>query len=117
VRQLAKEGKPLSSAYLDGFDELAIPDDDGNPPVIHPHSGRLNWPRSVPMRVADWQRARDGSARPMLHSKVLALAVTTYYCYQMFAGAVLKVHPRSADESANWSKAAPDPHQIRRLVE
>jgi hypothetical protein len=45
VRQLASEGKPLSSAYLDGFDELAIPDDDGNPPVIHPHSGRLNRPR------------------------------------------------------------------------
>ena len=108
VRRLATEGRPLSSAYLDGFDELALRDDSGNPPVIHPNSGRLDPVELGPVRVAGWQRARDGSRRPMLHSKVLVLGVTTYYeDDEMFAGDVLKFHPKTTwMGSANWTYAS-----------
>jgi hypothetical protein len=74
---VASEGKPLSSAYLDGFDEIALPDEDGNPPTIHPHHRRFGVGLG-PVRVAGWRRAKDGAARPMLHSKMLVLGVTTY---------------------------------------
>ncbi|MBG6092809.1 hypothetical protein [Actinomadura viridis] len=42
VRQLASNGKALSSANLDGFDEIALSDEDGNPPVIHPYTKRFS---------------------------------------------------------------------------
>ena len=78
VRWLAVEGTSLSSAYLHGFDEIALPDESGNPPIIHPYSGRLDAVELGPVRVAGWRRARDGSARPMLHSKMLVLGMTTW---------------------------------------
>lgn len=108
VQRLAREGKPLSSAYLDGLHELAIPDQNGNPPVIHPYSGRLDPVELGPVRVAGWQKAADGSARPMLHSKVLVLGVTTYYeDDEMWAGDLLKFHPKATwMGSANWTQAA-----------
>jgi hypothetical protein len=108
VQRLARDGTSLSSAYLDGFDDLAPPDENGNPPVIGPYSGRLEHVELGPVRVAGWKRATDGSARPMLHSKVLVLGVTTYYeDDEMFAGDVLKFHPKSTwMGSANWTQAA-----------
>jgi len=72
VRRLASGGNPLSSAYLDGFEEMALPDASGNPPVIHPSSGRLDPVELGPLRVAGWRRATDGTTRPMLHSKMLS---------------------------------------------
>jgi hypothetical protein len=108
LRRLAREGKPLSSAFLDGFGELALPDENGNPPVIHPYSGRLEPVELGPVRVAGWRRARDGSARPMLHAKMVVLGVTTYYeDDEMFAGDVLKFDPKSTwMGSANWTHAS-----------
>ncbi|MPZ26515.1 MAG: hypothetical protein GEV12_08665 [Micromonosporaceae bacterium] len=106
VRRLAAEGRPLSSAYLEGFEELAPSDENGNPVVIHPGS---RFPMAVdlgPVRVAGWQRAPDGSKRPMLHAKMLVLGVTTYYedDDEMFAGDILKFHPKLTwMGSANWS--------------
>ncbi|MEJ3741750.1 hypothetical protein WEI85_00410 [Actinomycetes bacterium KLBMP 9797] len=108
VRRLANEGNPLSSAYLDGFEEMALPDKNGKAPVIHPNSGRLDPVELGPVRVAGWRRASDGTAMPMLHSKLLVLGVTTYYeDDEMFAGDVLKFHPKSTwVGSANWTQAA-----------
>lgn len=108
VRRLANDGKPLSSAYLDGFEETALPDESGNPPVIHPYSGRLDPVELGPVRVAGWLRAKDGATRPMLHAKMLVLGVTTYYeDDEMFAGDILKFHPKSTwMGSANWTQAA-----------
>jgi hypothetical protein len=108
VRQLAAEGKPLSSAYLEGLGEVALPDENGNPPVIHPYSGMPEPVELGPVRVAGWRRAPDGSARPMLHSKVLVLGVTTYYeDDEMFAGDVLTFDPKATwMGSANWTYAA-----------
>jgi hypothetical protein len=107
VRQLADNGKPLSSAYLHGFDEIALPDEDGNPPVIHPDSRRLSV-KLGPVRVAGWRRAEDGTARPMLHSKMLVLGVTTFYeDDEEFAGNILTFHPKSTwMGSANWTRQA-----------
>jgi hypothetical protein len=107
VRQLADDGKPLSSAYLDGFDEIARPDEDGNPPVIHPGSGRFAVELG-PVRVAGWRRAEDGTARPMLHSKMLVLGVTTYYeDDEEFAGDIFTFCPKSTwMGSANWTQQA-----------
>jgi hypothetical protein len=108
VRRLAQHGRPLSSAYLEGFEELAPPDKNGKPVVIHPGS-RL--PMAVdlgPVRVAGWRRAADGSARSMLHAKMLVLGVTTYYeDDEMFADDVLKFDPKVTwMGSANWTQAA-----------
>jgi hypothetical protein len=107
VRQLASKGNALSSAYLDGFDEIALPDEGGNPPVIHPSSGRFSVELG-PVRVAGWRRAKDGAPRPMLHSKMLVLGVTTYYeDDEEFAGDILKFRPKSTwMGSANWTQAA-----------
>lgn len=107
VRQLAARGKPLSSAYLDGFDEIALPDEDGNPPVIDPGTGRFDVDLG-PVRVAGWRRAQDGAPRPMLHSKMLVLGVTTYYeDDEEFAGDILNFRPKSTwIGSANWTQAA-----------
>jgi hypothetical protein len=82
--------------------------DDGNPPVIHPYSGRLDPVELGPAHVAGWQRAKDGSTRPMIHSNVLVLGVTTYYeDDDMFAGNVLKLYPKSTwMESTNGTQAA-----------
>jgi hypothetical protein len=108
VRRLASQGNPLSSAYLDGFEDMALPDENGNPPVIYPNSGPLDPVELGPVRVAGWRRAGDGTPRPMLHSKMLVLGVTTYYeDDEMFAGDVLKFHPKSTwMGSANWTLAA-----------
>jgi len=108
VRRLATRGKPLLSTYLDGFEEVALPDERGKPPVIHPLSSRLEPVELGPIRVAGWRRAIDGTARPMLHAKMLVLGVTTYYeDDEMFAGDVLRFHPKSTwMGSANWTQAA-----------
>jgi hypothetical protein len=108
LRRLAREGNPLSSAFLEGFNYLAVPDETGNAPVIHPYGGRLDPVELGPVRVAGWTRASDGSTRPLLHSKVLVLGVTTYYeDDEMFAGDRLTFHPKSTwMGSANWTQAA-----------
>ncbi|MER6809949.1 hypothetical protein ABT299_11770 [Spirillospora sp. NPDC000708] len=107
VRQLAARGNPLSSAYLDGFDEIALPDEDGNPPVIEPYTRRFDVDLG-PVRVAGWRRAKDGPPRPMLHSKMLVLGVTTYTeDDENFTGDYLRFHPKSTwMGSANWTQAA-----------
>jgi hypothetical protein len=108
VRWLAGEGKAFSSAYLDGFDGIALSVESGNPPIIHPCSGRLDAVELGPVRVAGWRRARGGSVGPMLHSKMLVLGVTTWYeDDELFAGDVLKFDPTSTwMGSANWTHAA-----------
>jgi hypothetical protein len=108
VRSLAERGAPLSTAYLDGFEETAVPDEYGAPPVIHPGSPYPFAMDLGPVRVAGWRKAKDGSRRPMLHSKVLVLGVTTYYeDDEMFAGDVLTLHPTVTwMGSANWTTAA-----------
>lgn len=113
VQLLANAGDALSSAYLDGFTDMAPPDASGNPPIIHPNSGRLEPVELGPVRVAGWRRARDGSARPMLHSKMVVLGVTTFYeDDEMFAGDVLKFDPKLTwMGSANWT------YQARRHIE
>src|SRR5262245_12008294 len=60
VRRLADKGTPLSSAYLAGFDDLSLPDENGNPPVIGPYSGTPEPVELGPVRVAGWKRASDG---------------------------------------------------------
>jgi hypothetical protein len=108
LRRLAAQGRPLSSAYLEGFQELAPPDEHGKPVVIHPGT-RL--PMAVdlgPVRVAGWRPAANGSMLPILHAKMLVLGVTTYYeDDEMFAGDVLKFDPKITwVGSANWTNAA-----------
>jgi hypothetical protein len=108
VRRLASQGRPISSAYLEGFDELATTDEEGNGPVIGPHSG-LPEPMALgPIRVAGWQEAADGSRRPMLHSKLLVVGVTTHYeDDEMFAGDILRFRPVATwMGSANWTHSA-----------
>jgi hypothetical protein len=104
VRKLARHGNPLSGAYLPGFEELALPDANGAAPIITPHSGKLDPVQLGPVRVVGWQQAQ-GEKRPMLHSKLLVLGVTTHYeDDEMFAGDILKFHPKVTwMGSANWS--------------
>jgi hypothetical protein len=108
VRRLARTGNALSSNYLEGFEELALPDPEGNPPVITPFSGRIEPVDLGPVRVAGWQKAKHGTPRPMLHAKILVLGVTTYYEEdEMFAGDILKFHPKATwMGSANWTRSA-----------
>ncbi len=80
---LHQRGSALSSAYLDGFEELALPDSHGLGPVIGPYRTTtgpgLVEPVSLgPVRVAGW-KTNDGRRLPLLHSKMLVLGVTTYY--------------------------------------
>jgi hypothetical protein len=108
VRQLAQYGTGLSTAYLKGFEEVSYSDESGEPPIIAPGSP---YPLSVelgPVRVAGWRKSADGASRPMLHAKVLVLGVTTYYeDDEMFAGDVLRFHPKATwMGSANWTYAA-----------
>jgi hypothetical protein len=73
-------------------------------PLITPHSGKLDPVELGPVRVVGWQRAL-GEKRPMLHSKMLVLGVTTDYADdEMFAGDILTFHPKVTwMGSANWS--------------
>jgi hypothetical protein len=104
VRRLARDGRALSSWYLPGFEELTLPDENGAAPIITPHSGKIEPVELGPVRVVGWQQAL-GEKRPMLHSKMLVLGVTTYYeDDEMFAGDILKFHPKVTwMGSANWS--------------
>lgn len=108
VRRLARDGRPLSSAYLAGFTDTALPDEDGNPPVIHPFSGMPDPVELGPVRVAGHRKARDGSSKPMLHAKMAVLGVTTLYeDDEMFAGDLLRFAPKATwMGSANWTWGA-----------
>lgn len=102
----------LSSAFLDGFEELTSPDSNGHAPVIGPQrtmtSPGLVEPVSLgPVRVAGWT-TKDGRKLPLLHSKMLVLGVTTYYDDdEMFAGDILRFNPLVTwMGSANWTEAS-----------
>jgi hypothetical protein len=109
VELLAQTGVPLSSAYLEGFEELAVPDQHGAGPIIHPYSGPLDPVDLGPVRVAGWKAPGQGERpRPLLHSKLLVLGVTTYYeDDEEFAGEIMRFTPtRTWMGSANWTYAA-----------
>jgi len=108
VKRLAVRGRPISSTYLEGFDELSVADEEGNAPVVGPYDGLPDPTDLGPIRVVGWQKAVDGSARPMLHSKLLVVGVTTYYeDDEMFAGHIPTFRPLATwMGSANWTYAS-----------
>ncbi len=109
---LHQRGKALSSAFLDGFEELTLPDSNGQGPVIGPYRtttgpGLVEPVDLGPVRVAGWT-TNDGRKLPLLHSKMLVLGVTTYYeDDEMFAGDILRFNPLVTwMGSANWTEAS-----------
>lgn len=109
---LYQRGRAISSLFLDGFEELSLPDAAGDGPVITPYSGG-HGPSLVepvwlgPVRVAGW--AKHGREMlPLLHSKMLVLGVTTYYENdEDFSGDVARFNPLVTwMGSANWTENA-----------
>jgi len=91
--------------------------DDGNPPVIHPYSGRLDPVELGPVRVAGWQRARDGSARPVIQGagsgRDDVLRGRRHVCRRR-----VEVPPEvGVDGVDQRDSGSPTPHRIRRVVE
>ncbi|MFC9694333.1 hypothetical protein ACFTSF_37665 [Kribbella sp. NPDC056951] len=104
VQLLSDTATPLASGYLEGFEELALPDENGAGPLIHPYSGSLESVMLGPVRIAGWQ----GKGQPLLHSKLLVLGVTTYHeDDETFSGDMLQFTPtRTWMGSANWTYAS-----------
>ncbi|WP_328993915.1 phospholipase D family protein [Kribbella sp. NBC_01245] len=108
VRILDNIGTPISSAYLDGFEEISLPDERGRPHVIHPYGGMPDPVLLGPVRVAGWSRNESNRLLPQLHAKLLILGVTTYYENdEDFSGDIQRFHPhRVWLGSANWTHNA-----------
>jgi hypothetical protein len=108
ARHLAEIGRPLSSLFLDGFDMLTRPGPDGSAPVLGPYSPRVEPVELGPVRMVGWSRDAQGTARPMLHSKMLVLGVTTYWENdEDFTGDVARFEPKITwMGSANWTNNA-----------
>lgn len=78
IKVLAAAENSLSSAYLDGFEELSLPDAQGRGFVMHPYSGMPDPVDLGPVRVAGWSKSSTGRLLPTPHAKLLVLGVTTY---------------------------------------
>lgn len=108
VEQLAKTDSALSSAYLRHFDMLALPNPDGSGPVLGPFSQMPPPVLLGPVRLVGWARDQHGKPRPMLHSKMLVLGVTTYWENdEDWSGDVAQFEPKVTwMGSANWTSNA-----------
>lgn len=107
VRHLAEHGSSLSSIYLPAFEDLGLPDQEGNPPVIGPSTGMMPPVDLGPVRVVGWRKADNGQPRPMLHAKLLVLGVTTYQEDDEFGQEIFSFDPKTVwMGSANWTMAA-----------
>jgi hypothetical protein len=108
VMRLATQGRPISSPYLEGFDELATADEEGDGPVIGPYGGLPEPTALGPIRVVGFKQPDRGRRPPMLHSKLLVVGVTTHHeDDEMFTGDILRFHPVATwMGSANWTEQA-----------
>jgi hypothetical protein len=92
------------------LEDMAPLDEHDRPPVIGPTSGLPGSDRMLgPVRVIGWQRPEgSGTPRPLLHSKVLVLAVHELVeGMGEFGEDVSSVTPvRTWIGSANWTKGA-----------
>ena len=108
AHRLHAAGRPLSSAYFPGFEDLRLPDADGGTPVIGPYSPFPNPLALGPVRAAGWARSSaHGDRRPLVHVKML-VAGRTWLWEDDFGQEQHHFTPlRTWLGSANWTTFAP----------
>jgi hypothetical protein len=109
VDRLQREGRPLSTIYLPGFDDVGRPQPDGRPPVIGPGSPAPEPLVLGPTRAAGWS---PGPRRPLVHAKVLIAGRSSVWEDDWGQERWHLTPLRTWVGSANWTSFAPSHLEI-----